>query len=56
MAKLELSDNTLNVIQMGLVELPYRLAAPVFEDINRQLEADRKKAQLAIEEEKNRNR
>ena len=41
MAKLELSDQILQTIQAALMELPYRMAAPVFHEINRQLEAER---------------
>jgi hypothetical protein len=50
MTKLDLSDHAMQTIQTALMELPYRMAAPVFQEINRQLEMARAPQAAAQEE------
>lgn len=46
-------DNaTLNVVMQGLNELPYRLSAPVIENLHKQIAAAVAKAQKANDNEK----
>ena len=45
MHTLTLTDQHLQIIGAALAELPYRLAAPVLEEINRQIAPDQTKPQ-----------
>lgn len=45
--KLEFSDQQMEVLNEALVSLPYRTAAPVIQDINKQIAAQREAAEGA---------
>ena len=56
MFKFEFDQQTLQIINMGLGEIPHKLAGPVVENFNRQIAAQQKAEADALQAERDRNK